>query len=98
MKRMYFEHKDSEFCFSKEYFIEKAKEAGLNEVELFLAEEEKIDGIFYCKEFQLITESGICGKCCENYNPRNGRSGICKSKSNALFYPSEKIKIKIKKV
>jgi len=38
------------------------------------------EGFFYCKKYNAagITADSGCGKLCEFYEPRNGKSGICK--------------------
>ena len=38
---------------------------------------DKCTDYFYCTEFDEVGESGHCGKECDKYKPRNGKSGIC---------------------
>jgi hypothetical protein len=55
------------------------KENGLTEMDVFEAEIETDTGYFWCSEFDAITEKNdyTCGRWCEKYKPRNGKSGRC---------------------
>lgn len=92
--KFYFLNQDSENCFSKEYFLNYAKENNLQELTLFEAVKEKVQGFFYCKELESAGEEGSCGKICEGYAPKNGKSGMCKHKTN-FHTPGKKIIIKM---
>jgi hypothetical protein len=100
MKKYYFENKDSEICYPKEYFIDKMKDEKLKEIEVFEAEKYKEVGIFWCKKYYTVgeKEKGYegCGNYCRGYEPKNGKSGCCKHYSRTLFTLGKKITLKIK--
>lgn len=81
---------DDERCYTLPAIVEMMKEHDLSETEIQPAQKDAIyDGIFYCKHFDTIGEDGECGTICEGYEPRNGKSGICKHKGHC-YEPSEK--------
>lgn len=93
--KKYFKTEDSELCYPLEYHLLEAKDQGLDEIELFEAVTEKIDGFFWCNKYLSVGEKGNCGKICAEYDPRNGKSGICKH--NSIFHePNLKVKFKVK--
>ena len=93
--KYYFRSTESEMCYSLEYHLVDAKDEGLKEIELFEAMPEKIDGMFFCRAVGEITEAPFCGKQCDDYEPKNGKSGMCKHKSN-FWVPGEKKTFKVK--
>ena len=88
--KFYFETADSEMCYTLAYF--KAK--GLPEMELYEAIRTTDDGAGWCKELERIIEKGDCGRFCESYSPKNGKSGMCLHKSNRMFEHGKKVTIK----
>jgi hypothetical protein len=68
-------------------------ENNLKELELTLAEKEKDSDFFLCKKVMDVGEKGNCGKICDFYDPRNGKSGICKHYSNNIFEETDEKKI-----
>jgi hypothetical protein len=75
-KQLYFSaHED--LCYSLDFHKEYMKENGLKELKLWPAKI-VISSYFYCQHFEAIGEKGTCGKQCNAYQPRNGKSGICK--------------------
>jgi hypothetical protein len=94
--KLYFKEIDSEMCYSLEHHIEEARIEGRKQIELFEAVTEKIEQTFWCKELLSLGWQGDCGKQCKKYNPRNGKSGMCKHRSNTLYSHGEKVTIKIK--
>lgn len=81
MKKFYFcESINEKLCFTKDYFLEKMKERGLKELELTEAIIDIGGEFFFCKAIGEVGEKseGGCGKECKLYEPRNGKSGICK--------------------
>jgi len=95
-QKLYFLGKDDEMCFTLQYHLDNAKSYGLTEVELFEAIPDKSKEYFWCKSFDEVTmsEDNMCGKHCDDYAPRNGKSGICKFKSHCHTW-GEKIKFKV---
>ncbi len=94
--KYYFRGDDDELCYPLERHVENAKEDGIEELELWEAEPERFESIFWCKAVLAVTEEGHCGKECEDYTPKNGRSGMCIHKGN-FYTHGEKVKIKIGK-
>ena len=82
MKKHYFENEDSEMAFTKEYFIGEMKENELPEMKLMEAIPSKDKDYFYCYFAMEVAEKeeDTCGKWCDGYEPRNGKSGVCKNK------------------
>ena len=70
-----------EFAYSKEVLIEKMKDEGLKEVEIREAIREVGSDYFFCKKFGEVglkdENDKICGKICDKYKPKNGKSGCC---------------------
>lgn len=90
----YFRDEDSERCYPLKTHLEQAKEDGLTEIELFTAIPEKVAGFRWCHAVDDIAESEYCGKCCEFYEPRNKKSGICKHQGS-MYEPDKKVKFKV---
>ena len=82
---LYFRTSDSEICYPLKYHMEQAKIYGLSEIELFEAIPDNTPGYFFCREFGQIGEDGSCGIQCDRYSPRNGRSGMCRHRSNQMY-------------
>lgn len=96
--KFYFESKDDEICFSKEYFDEKMIERNITSMEVFEAIQDRIEGVFWCKIHEFFLDRGVkgmCGKECEHYKPINGKNGKCKYHSLKMFYAGEKITLKL---
>ena len=90
MKKYFVPIFSEEFCYPKDTIIEKMKYEGLTEVKANLAEIHKSNDFFYCKEFGNIGEKGeSCGKICDFYTPKNGKSGCCKHVGNLYIYGKE---------
>ena len=94
-KQLYFKEFDSEMCYTKEYFVSYINEKGLKELEVYEAEKEKCSGVFWCKInfFYGDDSAEYCGKQCDNYKPRNGKSGCCKHYTTTLYTKGKKIKL-----
>jgi hypothetical protein len=93
----YFEDENSEMCFTKGYFEVKMLRDGVTEMEVFKAIPDKEKGIFWCKHENSCGDSteGTCGKNCEFYVPRNGKSGCCKDYTNIIYIWGEKVTLKL---
>lgn len=74
--KFYFETEDSEIAYSIEHFDTVLERP----FELFEAVPCKVEGFFWCKAVGECAEEGSCGKACDDYEPRNGKSGICRHK------------------
>ena len=61
------------------YWREYMKENELTELKLHESKVEIGSDYFWCKHFQEVGIKGEgCGKSCEKYQPRNGKSGRCR--------------------
>jgi len=85
MKKYYSEHND-EYCYPLDYF-EKGKI-------VFEAKIIRNVDMFYCTLVYEVGEKGSCGKSCEGYEPRNGKSGICKHNFPVYEKTGKKIIVK----
>lgn len=94
--KYYFLDADDEYCYSYESLKQIYSK---DSVEVYEAIPIKIDDFFYCKFHKEIGSRydiwDRCGKVCNGYNPRNGKSGCCKYYSNKLFEHGNKITINL---
>ncbi len=73
-----------------------AKSDNLTEIEVIKAKRDTGQGYFFCKHFGSVGEVGQgCGKSCEAYKPRNGKSGRCIHSGYCYTYTDDKKTIKI---
>ena len=77
---LYFTELNEETACTKAAIIAGMKDAGLESMVVSKAVRSIHEGFFYCSLYQLptITDDDVCGKQCEGYQPRNGKSGICR--------------------
>jgi hypothetical protein len=74
----YFRTLDSEYCFPIQSHLDYMKENNIHQMTIYKARQVHGTGMFYCQAFGEIGEVGEgCGKACDLYKPRNGKSGIC---------------------
>ena len=83
-EKLYFENEDSEMCYPLGYHIEKAKEEGLKEIELFEAIPDTTNkDTIWCSELETTGEKSECNKTCPYYTaPEKGR--ICKRRGKLM--------------
>lgn len=67
----------AERAYPIEKHIADMKAEGVTEREFFQAVPDRNTGYFYCTKYDELGSVGTCGKTCDNYDPRNGKSGIC---------------------
>ena len=67
----------------------------VNELKAFKAVPTSDPYYMYCTRFDEIGEKGNCGKFCEAYAPRNGKSGACRHLGK-LYDEGEEVIIRIK--
>jgi len=96
-KKLYFENEDAENCYSEEYFQDKMKEEGLEELTVLEANKSKEKEYIYCTAIDSCGESSNCGKECEDYEPRNGKNGCCRHRRTIYEY-GEEVTLKLKQV
>lgn len=94
--KYYFEALDSELCYTLDYHLDQAREQGLSRIELYEAVPEKVNGFFFCRAVNAVGEDGYCGSQCTDYEPRNGKSGMCRHRSNTMYEHGEKVTFTVK--
>jgi len=92
--KFYFDEVDAEMAYTLDYHLDNAKMDKLSEIELFEAIPNKDPEYFYCKAIQECGIKGDCGKHCDEYEPRNKISGICKHKGEC-YTPGDKFTFKV---
>lgn len=96
--KYYFNEFNEETAYTLDYHIEQAKENRLSEIVLFKAIPYKENGYFWC---HVIGESGEekegvgCGLFCNDYAPKNGKSGMCRHKSKIFYKKGERIIVNV---
>jgi len=88
----YFKDIDSEYCFPKQYWLDCMKENDLKEMTVIEAVPIRDSDYFFCRAVDEMGEKGSCGKICPDYEPRNGKSGICKHKG-FVYEPTDEVKL-----
>ncbi len=75
---------DAEIVGTVDYWEKIMKEDDIEKLTLYPAQIERKSPAFWCKFHDEISEKGQdhCGKECDGYSPRNGKSGICKHYRN----------------
>jgi hypothetical protein len=92
MARYYFYTKDSEQCFDLDTIKDMMRSDGLMEETVFEADIEYGQSFFYCTHFGFAGDTGEgCGLDCDQYRPRNGKSGRCKDHKNCYSHGKPKI-------
>jgi hypothetical protein len=96
--KYYFKNRDSENCYTKDYFIEEMKERGVTEIEVYPAVIMIGEPFFWCSVISECFEKGenSCGKFnCNHYKPRNGKNGICRFYRNCYEVSEKSIILKL---
>ena len=75
-EKLYFENEDANICYSLQYHLERAKEEGLKEIELFEAIPSKEKDYIWCSELETVGDKSECNKDCPYYTI-SGKSKIC---------------------
>lgn len=83
--RNYFRSMDSMYCYPLDTIIYNAKtwerlKVG-DKIEVYEAVKIKVPQFLWCLKHGM-SERGMCGKQCQDYKPRNGKSGCCKFVGN----------------
>jgi hypothetical protein len=74
--------------------MDRARKEGLKEITLFTAIPQKVEGMIWCKAFGDIGEKGECGRQCDLYEPKNGKSGMCKNQGK-FYEPNKEVTFKV---
>lgn len=81
-QKTYFSDFEEDFARTKAYLLDEMKERELVEITVSEAERDLGSSYFYCWACGEVGEKGesepVCGKNCDDYEPRNGKSGCCK--------------------
>lgn len=91
---LYFRKINHDYYMNKKDIIDTEKFYGAkkgDEITVFEARKVKRPMFRYCVHNGVI-EVGICGRDCEIYEPRNGKSGCCKFLGK-LYEPGDKVTI-----
>ena len=89
--KFYFLSKDSEVCYPLEYVKMLMDLNGLVSLDIYPAVMSKVPNMFWCKHYELIGDKteDSCGKRCNHYQPKNGKSGCCVHYSNRMYEPAD---------
>ncbi len=78
-------------AYTIDYLTGEMLERGYTEIKVYEAKREVGVDYFWCKLFEAIGDKneGGCGKVCDSYKPRNGRSGCCMHRNYCYEYGEE---------
>lgn len=99
MAKFYFSPHEEETCYHKQYYLDYMKQNRIKEMTVFEAKAEIGSDMFFCKELLEVGMKGEgdgCGKMCEHYKPRNGKSGRCKHSGFVYEQTEKSITLKVK--
>lgn len=84
-EKLYFEIGQEEMCYPLSWFEDRIKEGDMV-IYLKEAKRDFKSGIMWCSiEGDFIEKGdGTCGKHCQSYEPRNGKSGRCRRLDNTF--------------
>jgi hypothetical protein len=98
-KKLYFAPSiDDERCYTLDSIVDQMKSYSLSETEIKSAvKDSSLSGYFYCKHYGSVGESieGACGKHCDGYSPRNGKSGNCRHKGSCYSQSDDTFLLKL---
>ena len=87
---------DIERIYTKEEIIEAMREVNADKVQIFKAVHDNSSEFFYCQKDSEVYEKidsydwhRTCGIGCDNYIPRNGKSGCCKHNRSLYGFGDE---------
>jgi len=75
--RYYFRIGD-DTCYKIESHLAYMVLSNITKMNIVLAERDINSDYFFCQHYKETGEKGQCGKSCDAYSPRNGKSGACK--------------------
>ncbi len=100
-KPMYFYPYDADECLPMDIQKDIMKSDGVTTRTMYKAKAIPTHVVAYCKEFDEVIAKDHpfilfdgCGKSCDGYEPRNGKSGRCKHHSHC-YEPGEEVVITI---
>ena len=91
-KKLYFKDGDDEKCYQLSYFKWLLDYDNLDEITVYEAQPQDVEGFFWCREYEAVMDKneGGCGWSCKGYLPRNGFNGCCKHYSLKFYEPTDK--------
>jgi hypothetical protein len=99
MRTLYFcKEFDEERCYPLENLKSRGSLMGLRQITVTKAIPINDKDIFYCQalDFAGLKLEGECGKSCNSYSPKNGKSGMCRYQGKCYEPTGESQIIKIK--
>jgi hypothetical protein len=92
MAQLFYMEKDDEIAYVLDWFKDLLEDNGKKEIILYEMKREFKTGFIWCSLLQECFENtdSMCGKVCEDYKPRNGKSGRCKYHDVGLTYTGRK--------
>ena len=93
LKKLFFSELDETTCYPLLQIIAEADRQGLATLKLNLAKRLLAADYFYCKHYDQVGEKGQCGKACNFYQPKNGRSGACRHTGH-IYEPENEYKLR----
>jgi hypothetical protein len=90
-----FETDHADHCYTLDVHQAEMQENGEAERILYRAAPEPTTHFFYCHHYgePYETSEGGCGKVCDHYTPRNGRSGRCRHHGHCYTADHERTKL-----
>jgi len=97
--KLYFsEEINEEMAYTKSYLIDEMRDRELTEIKVSEAIRELKTDYYYCKAIGEVGMRGKdyepCGKECDLYEPRNGKSGCCRHRG-FCYEPGKEFILKI---
>lgn len=95
IEKLYFENEDANICYPLQYHLERAKEEGLKEIELFEAIPDNNNKDFiFCSLIGEVGDREFCKKSeCKDYTSKSGR-GICSNRGKLMNF-GKQLKFKV---
>ncbi len=92
-EKLYFENEDANICYPLQYHLERAKEEGLKEIELFEAIPYTEKEYIWCSELETVGDKSKCNKDCPYYKV-SGKSKICDFRGKLMNF-GKQLKFKV---
>ncbi len=89
-RRSMFFTRESENCTTLDTIVDEMRYLHSTKCEVTLAKRTPNQDYMYCRLYQEVGEKGNCGKFCNGYKPRNGKSGACVS-LGSLYEPTDQV-------
>lgn len=89
-KKLYVTSEMDERCYPLSWHLKGARDEGDATITLLECQPVKEPGIGWCYQYETHIEKSdqACGRECDKYAPRNGRTGICKHYTPTTYEPN----------